>query len=211
MPPRRRLVGTSLLQNRLVLHRFICREFGYDDLRTIAFQSATGSGKTLLMHAHILQYRHYLSASGGRLNNIVLLTPNEQMSVQHDTERPVLPGPGAGQPVTLDLYSRLQSVASSDVVAEQSAPKKSVKLPLGQVAFFNRSRLYDKLLKRKQQRGWHNLIIERDTVDRLLERDDWYELFKGLSRYGSREQHKISLLSEADDRPCFGTGVSHFL
>ena len=35
MPPRRRLVETSLLQNRLVLHRFICREFGYDDMRTM--------------------------------------------------------------------------------------------------------------------------------------------------------------------------------
>ena len=48
-----------------------------DDLRTLAFQSATGSGKTLLMHAHILQFQHYLALSGGRLNNIVLLTPNE--------------------------------------------------------------------------------------------------------------------------------------
>ncbi len=57
-----------------------------EDLRTIAFQSATGSGKTLLMHAHILQFQHYLGRSGGRLNNIVLLTPNEQMSMQHERE-----------------------------------------------------------------------------------------------------------------------------
>ena len=57
-----------------------------EDLRTVAFQSATGSGKTLLMHAHILQFQHYLNRSGGRLNNIVLLTPNEQMSVQHEQE-----------------------------------------------------------------------------------------------------------------------------
>ncbi len=57
-----------------------------DDLRTLAFQSATGSGKTLLMHAHILQFQHYLARSGGRLNNIVLLTPNEQMSAQHERE-----------------------------------------------------------------------------------------------------------------------------
>ena len=57
-----------------------------DDLRTLAFQSATGSGKTLLMHAHILQFQHYLTRSGGRLNNIVLLTPNEQMSAQHERE-----------------------------------------------------------------------------------------------------------------------------
>ena len=55
-----------------------------DDLRTLAFQSATGSGKTLLMHAHILQYRQHLRRAGGRLNNIVLVTPNEQMSAQHE-------------------------------------------------------------------------------------------------------------------------------
>ena len=57
-----------------------------DELRTLAFQSATGSGKTLLMHAHILQYRHYLGGAGGRLNNIVLVTPNEQMSAQHERD-----------------------------------------------------------------------------------------------------------------------------
>ncbi len=57
-----------------------------DDLRTVAFQSATGSGKTLIMHAHILQYRRWLRQAGGRLNNVILLTPNEQMSVQHEHE-----------------------------------------------------------------------------------------------------------------------------
>ena len=61
-------------------------EYTWDDLRVLAFQSATGSGKTLLMHAHILQYRHYLDLAGGRLNNVVLLTPNEQMSAQHERE-----------------------------------------------------------------------------------------------------------------------------
>ena len=61
-------------------------DYTLDDLRTVAFQSATGSGKTLIMHAHILQYRHYLADSGGRLNNVVLLTPNEQMSIQHEKE-----------------------------------------------------------------------------------------------------------------------------
>ena len=61
-------------------------EYTLDDLRVLAFQSATGSGKTLLMHANILQYRHYLDKAGGRLNNVVLLTPNEQMSAQHERE-----------------------------------------------------------------------------------------------------------------------------
>ena len=61
-------------------------EYTPDDLHVLAFQSATGSGKTLLMHAHILQYRHYLGRAGGRLNNVVLLTPNERMSAQHERE-----------------------------------------------------------------------------------------------------------------------------
>ena len=113
-----------------------------------------------------------------RKTDLKLIRLNEDVQYARSAERPVLPCPGAGQAVvTLDLYSRLQSVASSDVVAEQSAPEVSVKLSPGQVAFFDQTRLYDKLLKRKQQRGWHNLTIERDTVDRLLERDDWYELY----------------------------------
>ena len=112
-----------------------------------------------------------------RKTDLKLIRLKADVQYARSAERPVLPGPDADQPVTLDLYSRLQAVASSDAVAEQSAPKKSVKLRPGQVAFFNRTRLYDKLLKRKQQRGWHNLIIERDTVDRLLKRDDWYDLY----------------------------------
>ena len=58
-------------------------DYTIDDLRTVALQSATGSGKTLIMHASILQYRHWLSRSGQQLNNIILVTPNEQMSRQH--------------------------------------------------------------------------------------------------------------------------------
>ena len=61
-------------------------DYVLDDLRTLAFQSATGSGKTYLMHAHILQYRQWLASVGGRLNNVVLLTPNEQMSAQHERD-----------------------------------------------------------------------------------------------------------------------------
>ena len=80
------------LRRDLTLARKMAREmmalpeYTPDDLRVLAFQSATGSGKTLLMHAHILQYRHYLDRAGRRLNNVVLLTPNEQMSGQHERE-----------------------------------------------------------------------------------------------------------------------------
>jgi hypothetical protein len=56
-----------------------------EDLNKIAFWSATGSGKTLLMHINILQYKHYLEKHGKQrdLNRILLLTPNEGLSIQH--------------------------------------------------------------------------------------------------------------------------------
>ena len=56
------------------------------DLRTVAVQSATGSGKTLVMHAHLLQYRRFARRAGRPLNNVILVTPNEQMSAQHERE-----------------------------------------------------------------------------------------------------------------------------
>ncbi len=59
-----------------------------EDLRKLAFWSATGSGKTLLMHVNILQYRHYLALHGREheLNRTILLTPNEGLSLQHRDE-----------------------------------------------------------------------------------------------------------------------------
>jgi hypothetical protein len=55
------------------------------DLNKLAFWMATGSGKTLLMHANILQYRFYVEKHRRQkeLNRIILLTPNEGLSEQH--------------------------------------------------------------------------------------------------------------------------------
>ena len=57
----------------------------WPQLNKLAFWMATGSGKTLLMHANILQYEHYLEKYGRRrdLNRILLLTPNDGLSQQH--------------------------------------------------------------------------------------------------------------------------------
>ena len=57
----------------------------WPQLNKIAFWMATGSGKTLVMHANILQYQHALSRHGREreLNRILLLTPNEGLSLQH--------------------------------------------------------------------------------------------------------------------------------
>ncbi len=55
-----------------------------DDLNKLAYWNATGSGKTLLMHINILQYQYYLQKhQGKKLDNIILLTPNEGLSLQH--------------------------------------------------------------------------------------------------------------------------------
>lgn len=84
--------------------RALFQLFGRADLRKLAFWMATGSGKTLLLHFNLLQYRHYFP---GPLNNILLITPNAGLSDQHldearasglhaerfDPERPgLLPG-----------------------------------------------------------------------------------------------------------------------
>jgi len=57
----------------------------WPQLNKLAFWMATGSGKTLLMHANMLQYRHALTRHGRRreLNRVLLLTPNEGLSQQH--------------------------------------------------------------------------------------------------------------------------------
>lgn len=57
----------------------------WPQLNKLAFWMATGSGKTLLMHANILQYQHALDRHGRsrELNRILLLTPNEGLSQQH--------------------------------------------------------------------------------------------------------------------------------
>ena len=64
------------------------KPFEEDDLRKVAFWSATGSGKTLLMHMNIKQYLHHLAKAGRskELNRILLVTPNEGLSKQHKGE-----------------------------------------------------------------------------------------------------------------------------
>lgn len=60
-------------------------------LARLAFWCATGSGKTLLMHVHVRQFRQYHAAAHGagkwpRLDQIILVTPNDGLSAQHATE-----------------------------------------------------------------------------------------------------------------------------
>lgn len=73
----------SILGNKEQLKKFEMK-----DLSKLAFWSATGSGKTLLMHVNILQYLHYAKKQGTSrdINKVILLTPNEGLSNQHKLE-----------------------------------------------------------------------------------------------------------------------------
>jgi len=71
--------------NEYTPHSEQIEAYSVDDLNKIAFWSATGSGKTLLMHINILQYKHYLKKHNREreLNRIILLTRMKDYRQQH--------------------------------------------------------------------------------------------------------------------------------
>jgi len=54
--------------------------FKLESLNKLAFWNATGSGKTLLMHINIKQFKHY---NKSKINKTILITPNAGLSSQH--------------------------------------------------------------------------------------------------------------------------------
>jgi hypothetical protein len=63
---------------------FIAEKFQLKELSKIAIWSATGSGKTLMLHVNIKQYLHYANKYGKKdFNKVLLVTPNEGLSAQH--------------------------------------------------------------------------------------------------------------------------------
>ena len=76
--------------------------------------------------------------------------------------------------------------------------------------FFDRTRIYRKLLGRKRQRGWRNLVIDPETIGRLLDDEDqnWYELYvpperldtTGFRQLRALEDIAVELVTECADR-----------
>ena len=65
--------------------------FSTERMNKLAFMCATGSGKTLILHVNLLQYLYYMrlarrADSRISINKVILLTPNEGMSRQHEDE-----------------------------------------------------------------------------------------------------------------------------
>lgn len=62
--------------------------YNKEDLNKLAFWSATGTGKTLMLHVNIRQYLHYYQKRKNMNypDKIILLTPNEGLTKQHIEE-----------------------------------------------------------------------------------------------------------------------------
>ncbi len=78
-------LNEQMVHYRSGVGALVLQDFVADDLNKVAFWSATGSGKTLLLHVNIKQYLHYFQ--NGRADHypdkIILMTPNEGLSAQH--------------------------------------------------------------------------------------------------------------------------------
>ena len=141
--------------------------------------------------------------------DLKLIRLKEDQKFEFSTERPILPDPVIpGHPiVTLDLYSRLQAVESGNMAAPEETDKEKISLE-PYTAFFDQARVYDRLLLRKRQKGWRNLVIERRTVERLLQSTGWYELYlppkrrdvTGMQQLRRMEDIAVDLLTEYADR-----------
>lgn len=103
------------------------------DLNKLAYWNATGSGKTLLMHINILQYKYYLKIHNleKEINRIIVLTPNEGLSKQHlrefeksDMDAELFDKNGgalfAGQKIEIIDIHKLEETSGNKTVAVES-------------------------------------------------------------------------------------------
>ena len=142
--------------------------------------------------------------------DLKVLRLGEGPGYDRSEDSPVLPDPGDDEApvVEMDLYSRLQAVASRDGPDGRETAKISAKLEARHIVLFDRTRIYDKLLARKRRMGWDNLSIGPATVDALLSRDDWYRLYLPPERLAAKsyadirklEDIAVDLMAEYADR-----------
>ena len=120
--------------------------------------------------------------------DLKMIRLKEDLRYERAEEQPVLGGHGdIKEPVMeMDLYSQMQTLGAGNNGDVPATGKVPVKLERRHIAFFNRTRIYDKLLARKRQMSWHNLSLPRAAVDTLLDRDDWYTLYLPPERLVAR-------------------------
>ena len=82
------------------------------------------------------------------------------------------------------------------MVSEPKFQKESVKLEARHKCFFDTTRIYDRMLTRKQQNNWNNLIIRHETIDHLLQNNDWYALYMPRERLNLNDFQSLKELEE---------------
>ncbi len=134
----------------------------------------------------------------GRQKGLKLIRVKGGEKFECSAERPVLCGPAKdAEPVVLNLYSSLQKVDSGSVGDVPEADEVKMNLEPWQTGFFDKARIYEKLLEHKRRNNWHNLTIERQAIDRFLEQTGWYELYMPPNR--RNVINDLSALRELED------------
>ena len=101
--------------------------------------------------------------------------------------------------MTLDLCPQLQAMASREASSDVTFDKEPVELMAHHVAFFDKIGIYDRLLARKRQHNWHNLVILPEIINQLLQDNGWYTLYMPKERLvvndfqGLRDMEEIAL------------------
>ena len=83
-------------------------------------------------------------------------------------------------PVVSDWYPRIQSIQSKKTA--ESTKKDEVKLDKGHISLLNLDELYFELEQFKCDRGWHNLLLNKEGMQKLLADNTWYKLFLPQAR-----------------------------
>lgn len=139
-----------------------------EKMNKLAFMCATGSGKTLIMHVNILQFQHYLRRAqriNSRLsvNKIIVLAPNEGMSLQHLDELQQSSIPAS----LFDKYSRMESKTGQVLIIDMNKLKEEGKVKTVSVDSFEQN----------------NLVLV-DEGHRGLSGNVWYDYRTRLSQDG---------------------------
>ncbi|MFH1376078.1 MAG: DEAD/DEAH box helicase family protein [Candidatus Woesearchaeota archaeon] len=168
-----------------LLNKNSIEKFDYykkEDLNKICFWMATGSGKTIIMHINFLQYLHY----NPKINKIILITPNEDMSKQHKDE--------------CDEDNINSSIIDSSNL-RYSSLKNSINI-------FDINKIKDKSEKITKNKGktidyksfGKNNLILVDEGHRGSKGDKWMKLRKGISEEGFTFEYSATYNDFLDEK-----------
>ncbi|MDR0572411.1 MAG: DEAD/DEAH box helicase family protein, partial [Rickettsiales bacterium] len=164
--------------------------FKPENMNKLAFMCATGSGKTLIMHINILQFKHYLRRATSlnphvKINKIILLATNEGMSKQHLEELKLSRIPA--EPFSKNFFNSFDDV----VVIDMNKLKEEGKVKTISVDNFEQN----------------NLVLV-DEAHRGLAGDVWYDFRSRLSaesgfafEYSATLKQAMKILNVKKDKP----------